>query len=507
MPWSNSNNSYNSNSSNYRRRSTNNNNNRSVPNPVNFNNNTNRNTNYNENNTIENSMMRSIKGKRVREVEMLSRVLTKKQLSQGVLMDGITLPYASHAAMRGHTDMTKVLMKRMNKEKSSSDYKTPLYIAVENGDRKMIEMISKTGKANPKITIGDNKLTIMHAVVTMVSRYSTNRATLAAMNTPNAVMSNENYNLRLTRMHRTEAIVKKLFSMGVKPDQKAADFNGTRPLQLLFQTKLSPWFMKEIAEMIMSKGFKVDATLKRLDLDRPLNPRATGRREENFGYIHILVKSFLHHKMTTRIDMEHFDSLVYKLHHYLSAKLDARTSLGNTPLMMAAEQGNNEMIRILIRNGASFQGTLKNKDGKTAADLYAASAMKTCRLPNPDVLQLLQPISLIAKPVKTYNRSFRLQNNMNTMDPISLNTVNPSNAYVITKDIRNVTRKNKNGRNERVKLIQRMYNKSSIEGMLRSRRSLVSPVTRQPFTTGNVVKLTEIVHPDEIKRFRNLNNA
>jgi len=43
--------------------------------------------------------------------------------------------------------------------------------------------------------------------------------------------------------------------------------------------------------------------------------------------------------------------------------------------------------------------------------------------------------------------------------------------------------------------------------MLRSRRSLVSPVTRQPFTIGNVVKLTEIVHPDEIKRFRNLNNA
>jgi len=372
-----------------------------------------------------------------------------------------------------------MIMQEMDNERTYEEYPTPLFIAVENGDMKMIQTLATLipGRVNPKTTVSRHHVSVMHAIAPLAARMSANT------------------NRRTNGLQTVTSIVRKLVSMGVPVDRPAWDSNETRPLQFLLQEKCDPKIMYAVAKILLEHGAKANVRIKEIDIHRPLKDQASLGVDENFGYIHMLIKAFQYNRMTSPGDIECLDAMI-RLFKDKGANINAKSIDGYTPLMFAAMEGNNAMIHALLRHGASV--SIKNTTGKKAADLYAASARRSNRVPNANVARLLGPLTK-----KTYNKSIRLQNNMNTTDPISLNTVNMNNAYVITKDIRPVTQK-RNGRNERVKLIQRMYNKSSINGLMASGRSLISPITRQPFTRGNIAKVTDIVHPDEIKRFRNL---
>lgn len=434
-------------------------------------------TNYNSNTNNGNVMIRAIQNKRIRDVDMLLERFSKRDLHRPVYRYGFYAPYATFAALHGYRTIVKKIMERMNNERAHEEYTTPLFAAVENGDMKMIETLETlVPRVNPKVTLSRDRVTVMHAVASLVA-------------------SSAGANRRGAGHRHILPIVRKLVSMGTPVDKQATDSNQTRPLQLIVQQKCRADIMYDVAKTLLESGAKANAKLKQLDLHTPMKNYGVVGAEENFGYIHILIKAFQYHQMTSPRNMEILDVLI-RLFKIRGANINAKTSEGHTPLMFAAMEGNNAMIHALLRHGASV--SIKNKDGKKASDLYAASARRSNRVPNANVARLLGPLTK-----KTYNKSIRLQNNMNTADPISLNTVNMNNAYVITKDIRPVTQK-RNGRNERVKLIQRMYNKSSINGLMASGRSLISPITRQPFSRGNIAKVTDIVHPDEIKRFRNL---
>jgi len=403
-------------------------------------------TNYNSNDSNGNAMVRAIRNKRIRDVDMMLQRFSKRDLHKPVYASGISAPYATIAALYGYRTLVQKIMQKMDHERGHHMYPTPLFIAVDNGDMKMIEALNWIPQSNPKVTVESYHLTIMHAVPYLASRMPRNKRNTVTM------------------------IVRKLVSMGVPVDKKAWDSNETTPLQLLVQLKCDPEIMHGVAKILLDNGAKANAKLKQLDLHTPLKRAANAHAEENFGYIHILVKAFQYHRMTSTASMQLLLDDLIDLFKSRGANINAKTSDGNTPLMFAAREGNNAMIRILLKHGAST--SIKNKDGKKASDLYAASARRSNSIPNTNISNLLGPLSK-----KTYNKSIRLQTNMNISDPISLNNVTMNNAYAITKDMRTVNMKNNQGRNERVTLIQRVYNKSSMDGLLASGRSLVSPIT------------------------------
>jgi len=98
-------------------------------------------------------------------------------------------------------------------------------------------------------------------------------------------------------------------------------------------------------------------------------------------------------------------------------------------------------------------------------------------------------------------QNIHIPNNLNRTDPVAYNTVNINNAYIIKTDLMNKTIRNGN-RNKRVKEVKTVYNKASIDGMLRSGRSVVSPITRRPFTRADVVRLKDVTPQNEMNRYK-----
>lgn len=98
------------------------------------------------------------------------------------------------------------------------------------------------------------------------------------------------------------------------------------------------------------------------------------------------------------------------------------------------------------------------------------------------------------------NASVRIPNDLNRMDPVSMNMINIGNAYIIKRDLVNKTR-TRNGNTIRRKEVRYVYNKSTLKSIIDSGR-MRSPVTRKPFTLKDVVKLQDIVLKSELNRYR-----
>ena len=140
--------------------------------------------------------------------------------------------------------------------------------------------------------------------------------------------------------------------------------------------------------------------------------------------------------------------------------------------------------------------SLRDADGKTASDI-----LHSIRDLNTNEIYRIFP-SLA--PRQTTMLNVRLPNNLNFTDPITMNNVQLNNAYILTTDLHG-KRNAKTNRN--IREIKTVYNKSTLNQLINStlRRGarLVSPITRKPFTPHNIVKLVEIVHANELSRFRN----
>jgi ankyrin repeat protein len=208
-------------------------------------------------------------------------------------------------------------------------------------------------------------------------------------------------------------------------------------------------------------------------------------------------------------------SIVYNACRRKGLTTEPKTSNGNTPLLYFMKRYENS-----LKSHASFT---RNRYGMNSSTKESNSTVK-------DILEFLlekgsslhdtnrygkSGFSYIKSMTNVVNFSQRflnrigmsvihnihIPNNLNRTDPILLNGININNAYILKTDLVNKTI-NRNGKNTRVKEVKTVYNKSSLNGMIRSGRSLVSPVTRRPFSGYDVVRLKDVAPANEMNRYK-----
>jgi hypothetical protein len=94
------------------------------------------------------------------------------------------------------------------------------------------------------------------------------------------------------------------------------------------------------------------------------------------------------------------------------------------------------------------------------------------------------------------NRRYRLHSSVNGQDMIMLNKIPLRDAMVIASDT--ATR---NG------VIRHVFHKASINGMIKSGRTLRHPMTREPFSKHHIVPLKNVLHANDAKLYNQLANG
>jgi len=191
-----------------------------------------------------------------------------------------------------------------------------------------------------------------------------------------------------------------------------------------------------------------------------------------------------------------------------------RTTLGNTPMLYLTQylkkciNNNNTLPRMkqdfprFFKNLATMHYSDVNvpedtNSGGRTVKYYLRDLVNTMNFPSNFKNAYIWNVS------NTHtNNNIHIPNNLNRTDPISINAVNINNAYIIKKDLLNKTI-NENGRRVRIKEVKTVYNKSSLNGMVATGRSLVSPITRRPFTAQDIVKLSTVASANEMTRYKN----
>lgn len=197
-------------------------------------------------------------------------------------------------------------------------------------------------------------------------------------------------------------------------------------------------------------------------------------------------------------------------------RVKPKTTLGNTPLLYliqymkkrvtentATESMKRDFTRVFSRVSGMFYDTVpmdRNNNGKSV-QYHLRSMMNEVIFPQNFVSRYIGSTTNNA-PNKINN--IHIPNNLNRTDPITINAVNINNAYIIKKDLQNKNI-NKNGRRVRVKEVKTVYNKSSLNALVASGRSLVSPMSRRPFTPLDIVKLSAVAPARELNRYKNSN--
>ena len=271
-------------------------------------------------------------------------------------------------------------------------------------------------------------------------------------------------------------------------------------------------------------------------LDKNINVKLTGRNrnpretEKKISLLHVasasacvlgIVDSF-------RTENSAYIQLYRRIAGQFSSK-NIRTSLKNTPILYTLKFVNNVTrfwtefmeeripVNTYWRHGmpsrtrclifalhnlfylGQANEKLQDADGKSAVDILHS-------MDSVNMNEIIRKFPFLERrnrqgPVS----NVRLPNNLNFMDPITMNNVSMNNAYILTTDLHGKRNANTN---RNIREIKTVYNKSTLTQLVNSTRrrggQLVSPITRKPFTPLNIAKLVEIVPANEVSRFRNL---
>lgn len=155
------------------------------------------------------------------------------------------------------------------------------------------------------------------------------------------------------------------------------------------------------------------------------------------------------------------------------------------------------LLTFFISKGASIQK--RNKDGTRPIDFLRESIKNSPRTTATNQIHIRDMIRMLGGT--EHKKNVTLLTNINTTDPITLNTVRLDNAYILKPDIVNATIQTKNGRKS-IRTVRQIYSKSSLNNMIRSGRTFKSPVTRRPFTPFDVIKLTDVVPENHMNNFK-----
>lgn len=157
-----------------------------------------------------------------------------------------------------------------------------------------------------------------------------------------------------------------------------------------------------------------------------------------------------------------------------------------------------KLLRFFISKGASVKKPNKDTDGTRPVDVLLRMKNNGF-IPNANQNYINDMVKILGGI--QHKKNVTLLGNMNMTDPISLNTVRLNNAYILKPDIVNTTIQTKNGR-KTTRTVRQVYEKSSLNSLIRSGRTLQSPVTRRPFTPLDIIKLTDVVPENRIKNFK-----
>ena len=213
-----------------------------------------------------------------------------------------------------------------------------------------------------------------------------------------------------------------------------------------------------------------------------------------------------------------FDHVV-QLYKDRNMSLNPKTSLGNTPPLYLLDQmietlpvnDRDEQSYYLMKSlkhmeskGLNFK--IKNPSNLNVRDILRIKVLNYDLSHN--VKQSVQEFINFEEQPRTQKKmkNLYIPSNLNTMDPVLLNHVNKNNAYIIKTDLvnKNVTTR---GKTRRVREVKTVYNKSSLNGMIQSGRTLKSPWTGRNFQPSDIIKLTDIAPASQLKKYKKNTNG
>ena len=272
----------------------------------------------------------------------------------------------------------------------------------------------------------------------------------------------------------------------------------------------------------LNMNFPFNNHIIREFLARNASVRHTGSNRDNrtvetrITLLHIISASYLNNPTSFATEDAYKD--ICEIYRRKGISMNKRTSLGNTPIMYAlssvvasrhGQRPNTNIGRILVRTqqiarvlrkligigGANI--SLKNNAGKDAYDI--ARTLQGARELQP----ILRPAYRNTNTLNNTIHNLRIPNNLNFTDPILMNNVSLNNAYILTTDLH---KKRNNSTQQNIQEVKTVYNKSSLNGIVQSGRSLVSPMTRKPFSRNNIVKLVHVTPRAELNRYKAARN-
>ena len=250
-------------------------------------------------------------------------------------------------------------------------------------------------------------------------------------------------------------------------------------------------------------------------LDKGANVKLTGKQgygnseEKGITLLHIASAHACDQTNATKRD---YETLYTRIAALFPSK-NKKTSMNNTPLLYALKFNKSlPLFRSTRERTDSLLFGMKlllgpggaNPSARDSNNRSAAYILRSIHSINIDTITTQFPMLASSRNLNSSMSNVRLPNNLNLMDPITMNNVQLNNAYILTTDLHGKRNANTN---RNIREIKTVYNKSTLNQLINStlRRGarLVSPITRKPFTPHNIVKLVEIVPVNELSRFRN----
>lgn len=297
----------------------------------------------------------------------------------------------------------------------------------------------------------------------------------------------------------------------------------------------------ECIRLLLQKGASLKYKGKdRFTMDTRMNSRNNGQ-----SILHIIASDFFqNYKHVLRnhddyiLKSKRILDLVSSEYDRLGLNVNIKSSNGDTPVLYFVElwmrmdwnvihpQHFKTFVSVLegwIRNGAN--PNIRNKDGKNVPDLLLERAELGFKIAHKpyNLLKLMNKGTLIELSTEMQNlgktlkgetdnkkqqiKNIHIPNNLNKVDPVLMNNVKLNDAYILKSDLLKKTITNeKTGKKTKVKEVKTVYNKSSLNGILKSGRSIVSPVTRKPFTADDILMLKTVAPIKELEKYKNKNN-
>ena len=427
----------------------------------------------------------------------------------GTLIKGDLFVSILHmAAYLGHTTMVQEIVKKfpssLNKKTIDLRYAiTPIIMAVLGGHAKTVKYLASAGASLQDC---------MHVAVLVQNKYM-----IRLLVRLGASVNDRDSKSKCSPLHyaRSTNILRYLLSIpGV--DMDIRDKYGYTPL-MLFAARLERTSMfssperEECIRLLLDRG----ASLKyKVSEERFFDFRP----DKNLSILHLIAGIMLrgYSDACDKRLMRRFE-MVSKKYKELGMDVNPKSSRGYTPISFFIKSLHRvswhedldrlldysrlkRVLRFMMKIGAD--PTIKARGKETISSLLMEYSEKDVWGYNTSgIVRLADEFKNWTHRVNT---NVRLPNNLNLMDPITMNNVSLNNAYILKTDLH--TKKNRNNRN--VREIKSVYNKASLDGIIRASKSrsnkrLVSPMTRKPFTPQDVVMLVDIVPEGELSRFLN----